>query len=121
MSKRDFQDYICRPFCSFFRPGEKEELACQGALAVERLAARGVIDPGVLPGREWKREDLWRTADPLLEGMVCGRCPFRDEGCDFRSAGRPDDAEPCGGYILLRILRKSGTLSTAPLKEVCDG
>ncbi len=120
MAKRDFQEYICRPFCSFFRPGEKEELACQGALVVERLAEKGVIDPSVLPGGEWKRGDLWQVNDALLGEMVCGRCPFRDDGCDYRAPLRPADAEPCGGYILLRLLRKTGAVTAGALAEACD-
>ena len=120
MAKRDFQEHICRPFCSFFRAGEKEELACRGALVVERLVVGGMIDPAVLPGSEWKRSDLWQVNDPLLGKMVCGRCPFRDGECDYRAAERPADAEPCGGYILLRVLRKTGAVSADALREACD-
>ncbi len=120
MGKGYFQAYICRPFCSFFRPGEKEELACRGALVVERLVSNGVIEPSGLPGGAWKRADLWQEDDPLLEEMVCGRCAFRDGGCDYRAADRPVDAEPCGGYILLRILRKTAAVRAADLKEACD-
>ena len=37
MTKKDFKDYICRPFCMFYKEGQKEEMACQGALVVESL------------------------------------------------------------------------------------
>lgn len=121
MAKRDFQEYICRPFCSFFRDGEKEELACRGALVVERLAASGVIDPSVLPGGDRKWPGISQENDALLEEMVCGRCPFRAADCDYRAPERPAYAEPCGGYILLRILRETAVISTVDLTEVSDG
>jgi hypothetical protein len=121
MSKRDFQVYICRPFCCFYRPGEKEELACQGALVLERLAAGGVIQPDLLPDGVEKHTGLWRGDDPFLETQVCGPCPFREDGCDFRAVVRVDDAEPCGGYILLRILRERGGLPDKAFLEACRG
>ena len=121
MAKRDFQEYICRPFCCFFRAGKKEELACRGALVVERLAACGVIDPSLLPGGDRKRPGIFQKDDGLLEEMVCGRCPFRAEDCDYRAPVRPPYAEPCGGYILLRILRETAVISAVDLTEAGDG
>ena len=40
MRKKHFKEYICRPFCKFFREGEKEEIACLGALVVEEMVKR---------------------------------------------------------------------------------
>jgi hypothetical protein len=120
MAKREFKDFICRPFCCFFRPGEKEELACRGALVIERLAADGLLEPPDLPGGEMKTASLWQANDVLLETRVCGPCPFRDSGCDFRAPVRPADAEPCGGYILLRILRDTGAITAEDLEYACD-
>jgi hypothetical protein len=120
MAKTEFKDYICRPFCFFFRPGEKEDLACRGALVVERLVADGRLEPSSLPGGEMRTNGLREADDALLEAVVCGPCPFRDGGCDFRAPVRPADAEPCGGYILLRILRETGALTAEDLAEACD-
>ena len=44
MQKKDLQDYVCRPFCSFFREGEKEDLLCQGAIYIGQLVKEGKID-----------------------------------------------------------------------------
>jgi len=117
--KHDFQDYICRPFCSFFREGEKEELACRGALVVERLMAADVIGSR-LPSKAARRPELWSEDDPVLSAAVCEKCPFRPEDCDYRSSTPPADAEPCGGYILLRILRAEGEITSDDLAEVAD-
>ena len=45
MSKTDFQEYICRPFCDFFKPGVKEEMTCRGAVLVEQLVRRRRLTP----------------------------------------------------------------------------
>lgn len=118
MAKRDFQDYICRTFCCFFREGVKEAQACQGALVVERLMLRRLLDPAALPGPEAKQSPLWEEEDPQLAAVVCSRCPFREADCDYRAAVRPAGSEPCGGYILLRLLRLNGTFPAENLAEV---
>jgi len=119
MAKVDFKEYICRPFCSFFREGEKEELACGGALTAERLVAAGAVGPfSPATGRE-RDPRLWSEDDPLLDARVCGPCPFRADGCDFRAPDRTGDAEPCGGYILLLLLRKEGRLPDGALEGAC--
>lgn len=118
MAKTDFQQYVCQPFCAFFKPGEKEELACQGALVVERLAASGRFDPSMIPAQR-KRPELWSRPDPALTKAVCDRCSFRIDGCDFRAAIA--GAEPCGGYLLLRIMQVDGWLGGDDPAEVADG
>ena len=121
MGKPDFQEMICRPFCRFFKQGVKEDLACQGALVVERLLERGLISLSDMPSPKLKRPALWQEPDALLEATVCGRCPFRVDGCDFRASAPPAAAEPCGGYVMLRAIRAAGTLTAATLAEVADG
>ena len=81
MKKTDFKHYICLPFCVFFREGEKEEMACQGALVIEELIRKGVLKSNELPGTG-KDPELWEKHDESLE-IVCGMCPFKPEDCDF--------------------------------------
>ncbi len=87
---------------------------------VERLAADGLLEPSALPSGERKTANIWQARDMLLEAGVCGPCPFRDGGCDFRAPVRPADAEPCGGYILLCILRDTGAITAEDLAEACN-
>jgi hypothetical protein len=117
MSKIDFQQYICRPFCDFYKPGAKEELLCRGALLVERLVRQGRLHPGDFGDL---RRDLPFPAGPEtdLETAVCTGCPFENEDCDFRSLPPPEDARPCGGLLLLEQLRNKGRLSLEDLEEV---
>jgi hypothetical protein len=116
MSKQDFKDYICRPFCMFFREGQKEEMACQGAEIIERLVRLGRLNPAALP-REGKDSCSWENRDTALEVNVCKSCPFKREDCDFQSERPPPDAAPCGGYILLSLLKAIGIITSIDLEE----
>ncbi len=119
MSKRDFKDYICRPFCKFFREGHKEEMACRGASVIEHMVQSGLLNPPAMP-QTGKSSHLWDQRDPGLEVCVCRHCEFRAEGCDFQSPNRPPDAEPCGGYILLSLLMEQGMLTLSNIEEMCS-
>lgn len=117
MSKAAVQDYLCRSFCSFYRPGDKAELACQGALVLAELLQGGQLNPDDLPGPEAKGRRLWQQEDRALERIVCLPCPFAGDDCDFHSILRSAETEPCGGYLLLQLLRERGTISCAELNR----
>jgi hypothetical protein len=119
MPKKDFKDYICRPFCKFFREGEKEEMACQGAQVIEQMVRHKRLDPALLP-RNGKNPSLWKKYDPILVAHVCQHCPFQKEDCDFQSAYPPPDTEPCGGYILLSLLKEKGFISARDFEGLSD-
>jgi hypothetical protein len=101
----------------FFREGQKEDLTCQGARVIEQFLKGGQLNHYRLP-RNGKNPGLWKEPDPVLETNVCRWCSFRKEDCDFKSNDPPPDAEPCGGYILLRLLREKGIVSSRDLKEL---
>ena len=120
MAKRDIKDLVCRPFCSFYREGVKEEMICDGARLLEILMKRGALSleaiSGVQPGpipTSWK--------DAAQGEAVCRDCPFRAEDCDFRSESPPPDAEPCGGFILLALLAANGVISMEGLTVIDNG
>lgn len=119
MVKNEIKDYICRPFCSFFREGVKEELICRGAEKVGALVESGLLHVAALPGG---KEDFSSPAlrDGGLESAVCRGCAFREEDCDFQTEKSPPDAEPCGGYILLFMLMENGVISIDDLTESTD-
>ncbi len=115
MSKLDFIDYICRPYCMFFREGEKEEMACRGAQVAQLLVASGKIDPGRLPVFE-KDPAVWQRHDLFLGIHLCGVCEYRAEDCEYRFDDPPEDAEPCGGFILLALLMETNRLDEQVLE-----
>lgn len=115
MPKENFKDYICRKFCVFFRDDTKEDMACQGALIVENLLIRGLVDQAFI--MELGIDTNYQGKhDNDLDDMVCRYCSFKAEDCDFQSAEKIPDAEPCGGYRLLRILKTSGYVTVADLE-----
>lgn len=117
MAKKDIEEYVCRPYCSFYREGEKEELICNGARFLEMLMNKWYLSPEELTGVE-EGSSLSPSEYAELEEIVCRTCPFLVDGCDFRSDPPPADAEPCGGFILLALLVGKDLVSMARLKEV---
>lgn len=118
MSKTDFIDYICRPYCIFFREGEKEEMACLGARVAETLAENACFDPEEAAAWD-KDESAWcdPDRDALLFENVCRPCEFRTEDCEYRSDDPPADAEPCGGLILLSLLMARSIIDKTSLEN----
>ena len=119
--KAAFASYLCRPFCSFFRAGEKEEMACQGARVLAALVQSGRLAPEQFPGSAAKERRRWLEEDKALERILCLPCPFADDGCDFHSTLRSAATEPCGGYLLLQLLKESGTINDADLNRAMSG
>lgn len=121
MVKAACESYLCRPFCAFFRAGEKEEMACQGARVLSALVHSGRLAPEQFPGPAAKERGRWQEEDKGLERILCLPCPFAADGCDFHSPLRSAATEPCGGYLLLQLLKESGAISCADLNGVKIG
>lgn len=116
MVKKDIRDFVCKPFCTFYHEGEKEDLMCNGARLLEILVNRGVLSPDDLS--VVKTGSCFAGGNNAeLERAVCLICPFRPDGCDFRSGSPPPDAEPCGGYVLLDLLAACGVITGDDLEN----
>jgi hypothetical protein len=115
MAKSGFQSYICRPYCMFFKDGQKEEMACRGAEAVELLVNRGSVDPAAVPVLK-KEPTIWQRHRDALTDRICRSCPFFPGDCDFQGGDQAEDAEPCGGFILLALLYESGLIRMTDLE-----
>lgn len=119
MAKKDFKDYVCRPYCLFFKEGRKEEMACRGAEVVEKLVLHGQIATDGLPHFD-KNYFLWQKYAKIFAGYICATCPFRAEDCDFMSeepAGPDIVTEPCGGFIMLALLIENNLIDMSGLKK----
>jgi hypothetical protein len=121
MSKTDFKDYVCRPYCMFFKEGRKEEMACRGAELIEKMVLQQLIDPKTLPRFE-KNSRLWQNYKKILGKYICTACPFRNEDCDFMSEAPQiaavESIEPCGGFILLALLFENDFIDMNSLESV---
>lgn len=85
---------------------------------MERLVSINKIVPSALPHFP-KDQAIINLPYRHLNRHVCGMCPFRIHDCDFQAEIPPDKAEPCGGYILLAILKHNGLLSSTDIMGAC--
>jgi len=114
MGKRPKTDTaICRNFCTYYKPGKNEELACQGFVVVHGIISRGKRISQERPNRLAAADG--RIIE-MLKDRVCGVCEFHADGCDFilTSGG----ASPCGGFALLSHLFASGELEPEDLDTI---
>ena len=120
MPKKDFQDYICRPFCDYFKPGVKEELLCRGAVVVEQLVRQQRLNPENFAALN-RNDSLTPGQAAELEAVVCKKCLFKTEDCDYQSPDPPADCRPCGGLILLKQLTAGGLVAIPECTDVDHG
>jgi hypothetical protein len=113
--KKTIIDPVCRPYCIFFKEGQKEDMACQGVLSLEKLVNHGAITWSLVKKTAKKRAWWWQHK-PVLEKCVCRFCDFLAEDCDFQSDAPSDDLEPCGGYVVLAFLLDQGHIDENDLK-----
>jgi len=116
VNKKDFKDSICRPFCVFYKEGQKEETACQAARVVASLVRQRRISPTQLNASVKDRRLCLKHKDTLTR-YVCRQCPFMPEDCDFQSAAPSDDLEPCGGYAVLACLIENRVVGAADVGD----
>jgi hypothetical protein len=116
MTKKDFKNYICRPFCVFFKEGEKEEMACRGAQIAEFLVNHKQVNPEKII-KFIKDPKIWEKQKAMLEKHVCLRCSFKAEDCDFQSSAPSRDVEPCGGFIFLACLMEKNIIDESVLEK----
>src|SRR3990172_9206857 len=94
---------LCLKFCSYYKPGKNEELACKGYMVVERLLREGKG----LAIESNKNDSKPVSADTLVK-TLCIACDFHEQDCDFM---QDRAARPCGGFILLERLLGSGVIT----------
>lgn len=100
VKKDNFTDLICKGFCRYYKEG-KEELTCG---AYNFLA--GNFTPRELESKIKRiKPDL--SCDKMIKVLICDKCDFLRDGCDFRGGL---DGPPCGGY----------TISEWLIKEIVD-
>jgi hypothetical protein len=94
---------LCLKFCSYYKPGKNEELACRGYLVVERLSREG--KSLVIENSSGELSPVLR--DRLID-VLCLACDFHEQDCDFM---QDRAARPCGGFVLLEKLLGSGVIT----------
>jgi len=104
MKTEGFTGIICRDFCSYFKEG-KEELKCGGyQFLMDNFT---LTEIKLLDHFIEKTDGLKKLVPPDNEelfNLVCSRCDFRIDGCDYME---DRSGPPCGGFILIDRLVKS--------------
>ena len=101
MKNEDYTSIICKGFCSFYKEG-KEDLCCgsyvflQNNLTLREL--RSALDLSKIDERP---SEYIFPADEEIKRLVCDKCDFLVDGCDFREDG---SQPPCGGYSVIEML-----------------
>jgi hypothetical protein len=94
---------LCLKFCSYYKPGKNEALACRGYLVVERLSGEG---------KSLVLENISGDSSPVLKDrlvdVLCLACDFHEHDCDFM---QDRASRPCGGFVLLEQLLGSGVIT----------
>jgi hypothetical protein len=99
---------LCLKFCSYYKPGKNEALACRGYLVVERLSGEG--KSLVLANKSGDSSPVLRDS---LVNVLCLACDFHEQDCDFMQDWA---ARPCGGFVLLEKLLGSGVITIEDIK-----
>jgi hypothetical protein len=99
---------LCSKFCTYYKPGKNEDLACKGYEVVEQLLREGKI-PVIANNNSESSPEL---ADSIVK-ILCIACDFHEQDCDFMQNRA---ARPCGGFVLLAQLLESGVLSLEDIR-----
>ena len=104
MKEEIYIDIICKGFCCYFKGG-KEEMHCGGYQFLrDNFTLHELFQLADIPERDEKIKNLIPPGDENLGSLVCSKCDFRIDGCDY-SENR--SGPPCGGYILIDRLVNS--------------
>lgn len=96
---------LCEKLCSYYKPSKKEDLSCMGLTVITRLAEKGRKISIAEPNLPLNKENM-----ESVEKIVCTKCPFYEDSCDF--VYRTEGALPCGGFIFIcdHISKKNLTI-----------
>lgn len=120
MEKEELVQQLCAGYCSFYKPGKDEELACKGFTILEKL----LDEPKEVPVRPVKTVMSLKTEDDLFR-IICRNCPFFGDDCDFAAWKRGEGGNvareavsPCGGFLCLGLCVDHGTVDIEDINRV---
>jgi len=108
---------VCGEHCRFFKPWQEETRRCGGH---DWLLRQVQADPATLEALEKLRgvkAPPPLRADALLLRTACTRCDYYPYNCRYRSPTGPDNAEPCGGVLVLDLLLDRDLISPEALYD----
>jgi len=97
-----YTDIICKGFCKYYKEG-KEDIHCNGYVFL-----RSNFTPYELKTMIAKRQELSvkrQADDAKLINLICKKCDFFVDGCDYIDSQSGNQSEqPCGGYLIIKEL-----------------
>jgi hypothetical protein len=100
------EKHVCKKFCSFYKP-DKEAMKCGTYSFLERNLSTGEVRKAA----SLATADFDFSMDEDIRELVCSKCDFRAEGCDYAQGL---DSPPCGGYTILEHMLKKTMLLLQP-------
>lgn len=120
MRMDDLVQQLCAGYCSFYKPGKDEELACKGFSIFKKLLEAGKR----VPARVQKTGLSTITEDELFS-TICRTCPFYGQDCDFAAWKIGDSGNvahesvsPCGGFLCLEQCIDQGAVDMEDINRV---
>jgi hypothetical protein len=101
---KDYQHVtvICKGFCRYFKDAAKEEMSCGTfEFLAAHLTAGELRSLILLDGHLQQSRPPDFTHDAEIRELICERCGFLIDGCDFR---KDRSGPPCGGYVIVERL-----------------
>jgi len=110
-------ELVCKRYCSYYKPGQKEEMACQGFKALhDFIEAHPTSAEDFPPKQNNPFKDQYHH---LLHHTLCQYCDFLIDGCDFTDPEHTGQPLPCGGYIAAElVLQQLVTISDRFLESL---
>jgi len=93
---------VCKGQCSFYKPDDKEDIACKGYEFVDALIQKHPAMVDRLSAIQNK--PFQNRYNHTLHQSLCRHCDFFIDGCDFTDPNHHGSSLPCGGYIALEKL-----------------
>ena len=100
----------------FYKKNKKEEYACNGFKVIEKILETKKLYEKI---KDLKIElkNVNYQNDNILNEVICSKCDFYIDGCDFRDANCNYDAPPCGGLIVISYLFEKGVISREEMEN----
>jgi hypothetical protein len=120
MNKEELVSVLCAGYCSFYKPGKDEDLACKGFYILKKLIEQGKEVPVRM-----KKIILSMTTEDDLFQIICRGCPFVGQDCDFAAWKRGERRDvareavnPCGGFLCLGHCIDQGTVDIEDINRL---
>jgi radical SAM protein with 4Fe4S-binding SPASM domain len=94
-------ELVCKRHCPFYKPGTKEDMACQGLKALQSFIEAHPKSIAHFPSK--KNNPFKDRYHHILHQTLCQHCDFFIDGCDFTDPEHTGHPLPCGGYIAVDL------------------